>query len=77
MNAFTKTLLVLLIIGGINWGLVGLFNWNLVDAIFGGDVSQDTSALSRLIYVIVGLAAIAAAFILPKVRSTGPHRRAA
>lgn len=46
--------IILLIIGGLNWGIVGIFNWNLVAAIFGGA----TSVLTRLIYVLVGLAAI-------------------
>ena len=45
--------IVLTIIGGINWGLVGFFNWNLVDAIFG-----IASVTSRVIYAIVGLAAL-------------------
>jgi uncharacterized membrane protein YuzA (DUF378 family) len=45
--------MILLIVGGLNWGLVGLFGFNLVDAIFG-----DMSAISRIIYVLVGLAAI-------------------
>ncbi|MCL6582226.1 MAG: DUF378 domain-containing protein [bacterium] len=40
--------LTLLIIGALNWGLVGFFNYNLVSAIFG-------PALSRIIYAIVGL----------------------
>lgn len=44
----------LVIIGGLNWGLVGLFRFNLVEAIFG----PDTSALTRIIYVLVGVAAI-------------------
>ncbi|MBL7106537.1 MAG: DUF378 domain-containing protein [Phycisphaerae bacterium] len=43
----------LLIIGGLNWGLVGIFNFNLVNAIFG-----EMTFLSRLIYVLVGLSAI-------------------
>jgi hypothetical protein len=47
------TAVVLVIIGGLNWGLVGFFDWNLVDAIFG-----EGSALSRIIYAIVGLAAL-------------------
>jgi len=42
----------LLVIGGFNWGLVGLFDFDLVAAIFG-----EMSALSRLIYLLVGLAA--------------------
>ena len=51
--------LVLIIIGGLNWGLVGLFDFDLVGAIFGtsADVGE-RSALSRLIYVLVGLAAL-------------------
>lgn len=45
--------LILTIIGGLNWGLVGLFNYNLVNAIFGTG-----STLSRIIYILVGLAAL-------------------
>ncbi|HEX9664501.1 MAG TPA: DUF378 domain-containing protein [Patescibacteria group bacterium] len=44
---------VLLVIGGLNWGLVGLFSFDLVAAIFG-----DMSVLSRIIYVLVGLSAL-------------------
>ncbi len=44
---------VLLIIGGLNWGLVGLFEFNLVAAIFGPG-----SILSRIIYTLVGLSAV-------------------
>lgn len=42
------------IIGALNWGLVGLFQCNLVDAIFGAG-----SVLSRIIYIIVGLSGVA------------------
>ncbi len=45
--------LVLVIIGGLNWGLVGLFDLNLVAALFGVD-----SALSNIVYILVGLAAV-------------------
>ena len=44
--------LILVIVGGLNWGLVGLFDFDLVAAIFGGG-----SALSRIVYVLVGLSA--------------------
>jgi len=44
---------VLLIIGGLNWGLVGLFGFNLVSAIFG-----EMSALSRIVYILAGLSAL-------------------
>ncbi len=43
----------LLVIGGLNWGLVGILNFDLVAAIFG-----DMSVLSRIVYTLVGLAAI-------------------
>ncbi len=44
--------LILVVIGGLNWGLVGLFNYNLVQAIFG------TGTVSSVIYVLVGLSAL-------------------
>jgi len=46
--------LILVIIGALNWGLIGLFEFDLVAAIFGGQ----TSALSRIIYGLVGLAGL-------------------
>ena len=46
--------LALAIIGGINWGLVGLFRFDLVAYIFGGQ----TATVSRVVYTLVGLAAI-------------------
>jgi hypothetical protein len=44
---------ILLLIGGLNWGLVGLFDWDIIGAIFG-----DMSAFTRIIFVLIGLAAI-------------------
>ena len=44
---------IMLIIGGLNWGLVGFFQYDLVAAIFG-----DMSALSRVVYALVGLSAL-------------------
>ena len=46
--------LILSIIGSVNWGLVGLFKFDLVAWIFGGQ----TSAISRIIYAVVGLAGL-------------------
>ena len=57
MKALNTVALALIIIGGLNWLLVGLFSFDLVAAIFGGEVGP-RSALSRIIYVIVGVAAI-------------------
>jgi uncharacterized membrane protein YuzA (DUF378 family) len=45
--------LILVIIGGLNWGLVGLFDYDVVASIFG-----DMSSFSRVIYVLVGLSAV-------------------
>lgn len=45
--------IVLLVIGGLNWGLIGLVNFDLVAAIFG-----NMTIISRIVYVLVGLAAI-------------------
>lgn len=43
---------VLLVVGGLNWGLVGAANFNLVSAIFG------TSVLADIVYILVGLSAL-------------------
>lgn len=50
METLQKVALVFTIIGAIVWGLIGLFNFNLVEFIFG-----DGSVLSRIVYTIVGL----------------------
>ncbi|MBR1724274.1 MAG: DUF378 domain-containing protein [Ruminococcus sp.] len=46
--------LLLLIVGGINWGLIGIFQFDLVAFVFGGQAA----VLSRIIYVLVGISAI-------------------
>ena len=53
MKAINCVALTLVIIGAINWLLVGLFEFNLVDAIFGS-----LSVLARIIYTIVGIAGL-------------------
>ena len=53
MQTLQKACLVLTIIGALNWGLVGLFNFNLVEAIFGVE-----ALLTKVIYSFVGLAGI-------------------
>ena len=53
MNVIDTIALVLIIIGAINWGLVGIFNFNLVDAIFGA-----MSIISRIIYILVGISGL-------------------
>jgi uncharacterized protein len=61
----------LTIVGGLNWGLVGLFQFDLVAAIFGG---QD-ALLARIVYTLVGLSALYSIFSLSKV-TTGAQERA-
>lgn len=71
-----KALIVVAIIGALNWGLIGFFNWNLVDAILGGGTAEETSAGSRVIYAIVGIAGLVSLFMLPKLRATAaPYAR--
>lgn len=53
--------LILLIVGGLNWGLIGLFNFDLVAFIFG-----NMSAISRIVYTIVGLCSLYAIYFLFK-----------
>lgn len=53
MPALNILTLILLIVGGLNWGLVGAIDFDLVAAIFG-----DGSALARIVYGLVGLSAI-------------------
>ena len=53
MKAINKITLLLLIVGGLNWGLVGLFNFDLVAALFG-----EMSLLSRIVYTLVGASAL-------------------
>ena len=49
-----KIALILAIIGGLNWGSIGIFGFDLVAFLFGGS----SSAISRVVYTLVGLAAI-------------------
>jgi uncharacterized membrane protein YuzA (DUF378 family) len=53
MKTIDIVVAVLLVIGGLNWGLVGLLRFDLVGTIFG-----DMSMVSRLVYAVVGLSAI-------------------
>lgn len=55
---FRNTALILTIIGGLNWGLIGLFGFDLVAYLFG-----PMTILSRLTYVLVGLSAVTLAFM--------------
>jgi uncharacterized membrane protein YuzA (DUF378 family) len=54
MSTIQRIALVLTIIGAINWGLIGFFQFDLVASIFGGQ----NAAISRIIYGLVGVAGL-------------------
>jgi uncharacterized membrane protein YuzA (DUF378 family) len=68
MKALDLTTAVLLIVGGLNWGLVAIAEFDLVAAIVGLDFGE-TNALSRIVYGLVGLSAVYQATRLPTLVS--------
>lgn len=71
MHALNWITLLLVIVGGLNWGLVGLFNFDLVATLFGGQ----QATLSKIVYVLVGLSALWQ--LIPLARSTSSDERLA
>lgn len=67
MNALDWIAMVLLIVGGLNWGLIGLFNMDLVALLFGTQ-----TPLSRIVYVLVGLAALYSIYTSTKMATRTP-----
>ncbi len=63
MKGLSLVAFVLLIIGGLNWGLVGLFGFDLVATIFG-----DMSIIARVVYVLVGVSALYSLTLFSKVK---------
>ena len=61
MNTLYKVALTLVIIGAINWGMIGIFDVNLVSLLFGED-----TFLTNLVYVLVGICGLIATGILLK-----------
>jgi len=64
MKMLELVAMILLLVGGINWGLVGAFNYNLVTSLLG-----DGSTMTRAVYAIVGLCALYEAFQFMKKRA--------
>jgi hypothetical protein len=62
LGALDWIALILIIVGGLNWGLVGAFKFNLVSAIFG-----DMSIIARIVYILVGLSAIYGILLIGKL----------
>ena len=64
MKALEWIPMLLLAVGGLNWGLVGLFNFNLVSFLFG-----EMTTLTRLVYVVVGLCALYSLYLSSRISS--------
>ena len=60
MNVLQRVALIIVIIGALNWGLIGIFNFNLVSFLF----DSVSPVISRIIYTIVGLAGIVNLYII-------------
>ena len=71
MKGITWIALILLIVGGLNWLLVGAFNFDLVAALFG-----EMSPLSRIVYILVGLSALCILFMSAKLTRSIDSRSA-
>ena len=66
MKALDIIALLLVIIGAVNWGLIGFFQFDLVASLFG-----DMSAFSRIVYSLVGIAGLYAVSFFAKGKYTG------
>lgn len=66
INMLGKVAWWLLVIGGINWGLVGFFNWDLVANLLGG--GDMMAMLPRIVYALVGLAALWSLFTMGSMK---------
>jgi len=64
MKMFELIAMILLLVGGLNWGLVGAFNYNVITSLLG-----DGSTMTRAVYAIVGLCALYEAFQFMKKRA--------
>ena len=58
MKKLNAAAAILTIVGGLNWGLVGLFKFDLVAAVFGGMHFGEVNVGSRIVYTLVGLSAL-------------------
>jgi uncharacterized protein len=64
LNLIDKASFILVIIGALNWGLKGLFNLDLLEALFGGNFQ----VVTRVIYILVGVAGINLLLLLIKAK---------
>ncbi len=66
MGLIDKVVYTLLVVGGLNWGLVGAFEYNLVDKVFGV-----ASGVSRVVYTLVGLAGVYGVYTIVTMMAKG------
>lgn len=66
LNTLDWIAIILVVVGGLNWGLIGIFNFDLVAAIFG-----DATLISRIAYVLVGISAVYILLISGKLERKG------
>jgi uncharacterized membrane protein YuzA (DUF378 family) len=71
MKAIDIGVMILLIVGGLNWGLVGFFGFDVVKTVFG-----DMTVVSRLVYVLVGFGAVYEALQWKAIQTRWGHARA-
>lgn len=67
LNALDWAATILMIVGGLNWGLVGAFDYNVVATLFGAD-----SPLTRLVYAVVGVAALYGIYMAARIAAARP-----
>ncbi|WP_123054025.1 DUF378 domain-containing protein [Clostridium sp. JN-1] len=66
LNILDKISFILVIIGAINWGLIGLFNLNIVGLLFG----EPVNLLGRIIYILIGISGLNMVLFLFKMKSS-------
>lgn len=69
MNIVTKIAYILLVVGGLNWGVIGFFNYNIIGEIF-------SDAVARIIYGAVGIAALHGIYVITSLKPSVPGREA-
>lgn len=75
MRYLDPVTLLLIVIGGLNWGLVGIAEFDLVAWICGGLDFGETNAVSRIIYILVGVSALYWLVRLPSMIGSRDERR--
>lgn len=69
MKTLDVIVLILVVIGAVNWGLIGFFSFDLVAMLFG-----TMSSFTRIIYALVGIAGLYAISFIGRDRDSDPHR---